>query len=166
MRINENKGITLVTLTITVIVLAIIAGITVYTGVDTVKRANLESLRTNMLLIQAKAKEYVEEASFKIGPNNNDITKANETAKGVYEGYGLKQIDSSSIGNINVTNQEKCYEVNSEALNNMGLNKIAEDMETDEKYIVEFNEQNLTVEVYNTIGYQSKYSLTDLEELQ
>lgn len=166
MKIKENKGITLVTLVITVIVLAIIAGITVYSGIDTVKRANLESLRTNMLLIQAKAKEYVEEASFKIGPDNNDIEKANETAKNVYEGYGLKKInDANSINNI-VTDLEKCYEVNSEALNNMGLGKIAEGMEADEKYIVKFNEEELTVEVYNTIGYQGHYSLTKLEELQ
>lgn len=166
MRINENKGITLVTLTITVIVLAIIAGITVYTGVDTVKRANLESLRTNMLLIQAKAKEYVEEASFKIGPNNNDEVERKEIAKNVYEGYGLGKIDDlDSISNI-VENPGKCYEVNSTALNNMGLSKIAEDMEKDEKYIVEFDEKELTAEVYNTIGYQGKHSLTELEELQ
>ena len=69
MNFKENKGITLVALTITIIVLLIIAGIAIYSGNDIIKNAKLESLKTNMLLIQAKAKDYCEEASFKLGTN-------------------------------------------------------------------------------------------------
>lgn len=163
MRINENKGITLVTLTITVIVLAIIAGITVYTGVDTVKRANLESLRTNMLLIQAKAKEYVEEADFKMGPDN-DTSKREEV-------YSSKKLEKASDSNISVPEGSgivlgNCYYVTEEALSEMGLGKIAEELEQGEAYLIEPNEDELSVKVYNTIGYQGRYSLTELEELQ
>ncbi len=165
MKINENKGITLVTLTITVIVLAIIAGITVYTGVDTVKRANLESLRTNMLLIQAKAKEYVEEADFKMGPAK-DTSKKEE----VYRSKGLVKANESSITisapEVSGIVLENCYHVTKEALNEMGLGKIAEELDQGEEYLIKPNEEELSVEVYNTIGYQGKYSLTDLEELQ
>ena len=48
----------------------------------------------------------------------------------------------------------------------MGLGKIAEELDQGEEYLIKPNEEELSVEVYNTIGYQGKYSLTDLEELQ
>ena len=64
MKVKNNKGITLIALTITIIILLILASITIYSGKESIKKAQLESLKTNMLLIKAKAKEYVEQASF------------------------------------------------------------------------------------------------------
>ena len=55
----KNKGITLVALTITIIILLIIAGISISVGKSMIKKANLEELKTNMLLIKTKGKEYV-----------------------------------------------------------------------------------------------------------
>ena len=76
---KNNKGITLIALTITIVVLLILASITVFYGKDNIDKANLENLKTNMLLIDAKAKEYCEEANFKIGtnpdPSQDDINK-------------------------------------------------------------------------------------------
>ena len=40
MRIKENKGVTLVALTITIVVLLIIASIGVYSGKETIQKAN------------------------------------------------------------------------------------------------------------------------------
>ena len=71
----KNKGITLVALTITIILLVIIAGISINIGGNMIKKANLEGLKTNMMLIQAKAKQYVEEANFKMGKNPDDARK-------------------------------------------------------------------------------------------
>ena len=82
--IEKNNGVTLLALVITIVVLLIIAGITVYEGKETINRAKLEELRTNMLLIQAKSKEYVEEANFKIG-KSTDETKIAEIRKAIYE---------------------------------------------------------------------------------
>ena len=31
--------------------------------------------------------------------------------------------------------------------------------------MISFDEENATVEIYNTIGYQGLYSLTDIDEL-
>ena len=67
MNIKSNKGITLVALVITIVVMMIIASIATYYGTEAIKKANLENIRTNMLLINAKAKEYCEEANFKLG---------------------------------------------------------------------------------------------------
>ena len=46
MKKNKNRGITLASLVITIIVLLIIAGISVYSGTDIIKRAKLEELKT------------------------------------------------------------------------------------------------------------------------
>ena len=72
MKIKNEKGITLVALAITIIVLLIIAGIGYNYGKEAIQKAQLEELRTNMLLIEAKAKGLVEEVNFKIG-----LTKVN-----------------------------------------------------------------------------------------
>ena len=75
--IEKNNGVTLLALVITIVVLLIIAGITVYEGKETINRSKLEELRTNMLLIQAKSKEYVEEANFKIGKSRGETRTSN-----------------------------------------------------------------------------------------
>ena len=47
---KNNKGVTLVSLTITIIVLIIISGLTVNLSNDLIKQAKLQDLKTNMLL--------------------------------------------------------------------------------------------------------------------
>ena len=74
---KEEKGVTLIVLVITIIVLSIIASIGYFNGKEVIQKAKLESLKTNMLLIQAKAKECVENATFKMGINP-DYAKKNE----------------------------------------------------------------------------------------
>ena len=47
----------------------------------------------------------------------------------------------------------------------MGLNKI--ELEEGEYYLIQFNEENAEVtEIYNTIGYEGNYSLSQLETLE
>ena len=60
-----------------------------YSGTDIIKRAKLEELKTNMLLIETKAKECVENANFKLGKTDNlgdteKTTRINEAKKGKY----------------------------------------------------------------------------------
>ena len=89
---KKQKGITLIALTITIIVMIIIASITIYAGIDLIQQAKLQDLVTNMLLIQAKAKEYVEEVSFKIGVTSGvDATevqnRTNQARTEIYINY-------------------------------------------------------------------------------
>lgn len=85
--LKNNKGITLIALSITIIVLLILASITIYSGTESIKKAQLENLKTNMLLIKAKAKEYVEQASFK---NGVDDTKIKEEVKSELKGTKIE----------------------------------------------------------------------------
>ena len=64
MKLNRNNGITLIALTITIIVMLIIAGITIYGGSKLIQNARVEDVKTNMLLVQAEVKNYVEQAKF------------------------------------------------------------------------------------------------------
>lgn len=162
----QNKGITLVSLIVTIIILIIIASISINIGSNMIKKAGLEELKTNMLLIQAKAKEYVEEANFKMGKNPDDEKKQNVRNEVYVEKAKLKvpEIVSSPI------DLTDCYELTKEkeTYQNWGLDKI--ELDKDEHYLVKFDEQNMTVEVYNIPGYKDtdgqKYSLTDIDKIE
>lgn len=165
-RMKQNqKGITLLILVVTVIILLIIAGIGIYSGMDSIKNVKLEELKTNMLLIEAKAREYVEDASFKIGKETDEI-KIEQIKKEVYETNG-KLRKASDIGLTGIDKSipiEKCYVITKETLEDWGLNKIELDESKNEKYLLEFNEAEIEVEIYNTKGYEGKYSLKNLEK--
>lgn len=168
---KNNKGVTLIVLSITIIVLLIIAAISIYNGVEMIQRAKLEELRTNMLLIEAKVREYVEEVNFKMGPLN-DEAKKEEAINSVYVEKAKMQKGSESgivISTDIGVNLDECYVLTNESLEVMALNKI--EVEEGEAYIIKFDEVNVTAEIYNTDGFKSKdgkiyYSLTDLENIE
>lgn len=166
---KQNQGITLIALMITVIVMLIIAGISVYSGKKTIRMAKLEEAKTNMLLIEAKAREYVEEATFKMGINPDDAKKE-EVRNQVYgngseEGAQLEKAEESTIpSEFGITDKTTCYWLTDATREKWGLKDM--ELDTDEKYLIQFNESEVEVEVYNTIGYDGKYSLTELEAIE
>ena len=163
MKVKNNKGITLIALTITIIILLILASITIYSGKESIKKAQLESLKTNMLLIKAKAKEYVEQASFKNGVNKSEIS---EEAKNELKGKEANASDYSKQ-NITINGGEILYKLTSDNLKEMGLKDVK--LGSNEEYLVKFNIKDVTVEVYNTSGYENNgttvYSLSELEKI-
>lgn len=179
MKEENQKGITLIALVVTIIVLLIIAAIGISGGKDKIRRANLESLKTNMMLIEAKARECVEEANFKLGPNAKEIEKIEEIRQSVYENENDKSAKLEKLADlesefeeqgINIPSEitssenEILYCVTEEALEKWGLNKI--EVEPGEVYLIKFNEVEATVEVYNNIGFNNKYSLTDISDIE
>ena len=167
MKREQNHGITLISLVITIIILIILAGITVYNGTSTIKKASLEEVRTNLLLIQAKAREYVEEANFKMGPSPEE-SKRQEVRKEIYETKAklTKSVQNGSIpSKIPVSD---CYTLTEEALTEWGLNKI--ELKTDEFYLIQFDDTNAIVEVFYSKGYDDngviKYSLTEIDKIK
>ena len=163
MNFEDNRGITLVALVVTIIVLLILAGIGINTGISSMEKVKLEELKTNMLLIEAKARECVEEANFRMGAST-DETVVESVRKEIYEvNNKLEKANSTKVpnspGEIDLTD---CYVITPETFDLWGLNKIK--LSEDEKYLVRFNEKEIKVEeVYNTKGYDEKYSLTQIE---
>lgn len=169
MKNKRNKGITLISLIITIIIMLILAGITLYGSKNLINEAKIEEVKTNMLLIEAKAREYVEEVNFKMGPQK-DATKKAEAIQEVYiTKVGLVAANDASLA-ISVPTDSgidlsKCYAVTETALNNMGLNKI--ELQDGEYYLIKFNEEEAAVEeIYNTLGYKGNYSLTQFESIE
>ncbi len=159
---KKNKGITLVALIITITVLLIIAGISIYNGKETIQRAKLEELKTNMLFIQAKAKEYVEEANFRIGIVSEEEREEKTTAvrEEIYGGQELKLAED--IPPIGVMDKNACYQLTTQTKQKWGLEKLKKE----EDYIIEFNEIDASVQIYYLPGYNGKYSLSDIEQEQ
>lgn len=163
MNFEDNRGITLVALVVTIIVLLILAGIGINTGISSMEKVKLEELKTNMLLIEAKARECVEEANFRMGGSTEEkVVEAVRTE--IYEENNkLEKANSTNVpnnpGKIDLID---CYVITQETFDLWGLNKIK--LSEDEKYLVRFNEKEIKVEeVYNTKGYDGKYSLTQIE---
>lgn len=176
---KKNRGVTMLSLVITIVLLLIIAGISIGTGGNVIKRSQLENLETNMLLIKGKAKEYVENANFKLGNNIENVTdKENriEEAKKQLVGEIITQGDIfNGIDNITTekikedeTNYIYYYKISTQDLTNMGLSNVYSD---DEKgwYIIKYNIKNTEIEIYNTKGFENQnnkyYTLTQIQDL-
>lgn len=173
---KENKGITMVTLIITIIVLLIVAGISIGAGNNVIKSSELENLKTNMLLIKVKGKESVENANFKLGTNFETATDQENrvtTAKAELKG---EEITDSSIfdGNISIDISEDnknniyYYKLTTQNLVEMGLSNV-ESNDNKGWYIIKYDIKNVEVEVYNTQGIERDgkkyYSLSELQNL-
>ena len=175
MKRNE-RGITLIALGITIVVLVILAGITIHAGTESIKKAKLEGLKTNMLLIETKAREFVENASFDLGIDPENATdemkiKAQSELSGEDKGTLVTASDSMinqlltiGISQMDIIN-ENVYKLTTENLEKMGIN----DVESNDKegwYVIVYNIDDTTAEIYHTAGYNGKYSLTDIEQIE
>lgn len=176
---KKNKGITIIALVITIILLLIIAGISIEVGNNIIKKSNLENQKTNMLLIRVKGKEYVENANFKLGTNIDtaeDKDKRIETAKAELKG---EEITEGSIfsSNIDITtdiitsdnsNYIYYYKLTAQNLTDMGLPNVKSDNKNG-WYIIKYDIRNVEVEIYNTKGFEDKekvyYTLSEMQEL-
>ena len=136
-KIRNSEGITLVALVVTIVVTLIIASITIYNGAAIIKEARVEDIKTNMLLIQAKAKIKLEDNVFK-GTTTDYI--------------GTKVTDSSMLEKISLEagQEENCYYLTEEDLKNMNLESLK--VPEGEYYIVYYDAENVEVDVFYTAG--------------
>ena len=163
MNIKDNRGITLIALIVTIVILLILTGVTITAGTESIKKEKLETLRTNMLLISGKGKEYCEEANFRAG-TNNEVDKGTEY---LLNDKQLKQV--SSIPNSSET-YDFIAELDETELKRIGLNEVANSKDIGSFYIG-FKIIENQVEVYSEKGYKSKdgttnYKLSDIENLE
>lgn len=154
----NNKGITMVTLVITIVIMLILAGVTITGAYSLIKKAQLENLKTNMLLIQAKTKTALEEYNF-----SKDESKL--------IGSQIQEIDTDKIAKLqkageNYSNDWYC--LNQEELNNMNLSDVK--LPENEYFFVKYNKEDLTVEILYTQGFEEnnkiKYTLTQLQNME
>lgn len=169
MELKNNKGITLTTLVITIILLLILASITTYGGSELIKKAKAESLKTNMLLIQAEAKSAVEQVKFEMYSLDTNAADYNEKVSEIRSknliGIPLNENESlrSQVQNIVgvETDLSNFYYLTPENLQSMNI----ETDSTNNDYVVAYDINNVDVDVYYVKGYKIDntmcYSLDD-----
>ena len=168
--LNNTKGITLLSLTVTIVAIMILTGITVNYGMGLLKNVKLQDLRTNMLLIQAKAKEYVEEVNFQKA-NQTDTEKIEQIKNDNLKGKKISTNtdilnEAEKTGVIDKSVIDEYYYLDSADLDSMGLSKLNEMKPEDIGYfIIKYDIDNIKVEVINTKGYNGNYTLEQLNEI-
>mgnify|MGYP004500756275 FL=1 len=175
----------MVALVITIVVLLIIAGISIGAGNNAIKNSKLENLKTNMLLIEVKAKEQLENAKFRLGTSFDKATEEEKTnrvntAKSELSEFTEDEIVDGNIFNNNTKittkkieednkNNIYYYKLSTKNLIDMGLKNVKSD-EKNGYYIVKYNLKDSTIEIYNTKGFDDEgnvvYSLTDIKQVR
>ena len=154
----NNGGITLMTLVITIIIMIILAGVTITGTYSLIKKSQLENLKTDMLLIQAKTKTALEEYNF-----SKDETKL--------IGTKLEEADTEKVSKLNkagITDISNWYFLSQDDLNNMNLSDIR--AKDGEYYFVKYDKENLVVDILYTEGFVengiTKFTLTQLQNME
>lgn len=150
----DNKGITIVALIITIIVIMILATVTVEIGTGEIKRAKIEDLKTTMLLIKGRAQIVADKESFGESYDNTGMVKLAEVAS--YDTSNLqsefsKLADTSSL-----------YVWEQTAMDN---NNIDVEITNTDFFVIDY----LTGEVYYSLGYTYEgttyYSLSEMQNI-
>lgn len=160
MRMKNEKGISLIVLVLTVIVLAIITSITIEEIGGLMRKVRLENIGTDLLLVQAKAKVIAEKASF----NDDESLLKGQQLNEITENDQIEKLKEVGIISESETNYDKYYIWNKQTVEELDLG-ITE-MEDTDFFIVNYE----TEQVIYPIGYKhtdgnTYYKLTEITEL-
>lgn len=109
---KDNKGITLIALIVTIIVILILASVTTYTGINTYKNAQVNKFVTQMQLLQAKVDDLVETKTTEELNNIGllPITTSQET-NAVVTAFKQEEITTADINKYKVFTTDKILEI-------------------------------------------------------
>lgn len=170
MKKNQGKG--LIKTILTIVILIMIIAITVKVSIKLITKTQLKDLKTDMLLIQQKAKSYSEEVSKQTV--NLDQTKEEDSEKIVEventQLIGTKVSECSTeiqtkAQEAGVMDLEEYYCLNKEDLEKMGINNIK--IKDGEYFLVKYNLEDTEIIYTNGFEYEDEvyYKLTELEDL-
>ena len=172
-KIKKQKGITMLALVLTVIILLIISGVALTGGSKIIEKTKAENIATNMISMRAKTKVYLEEVNSKTW--NLDINR--KKAKLVAEPYYFKVIANDESIKSKVTENIKsngctCYEITKKTIDYMNLNNIYGYNKIEQEgihYVAVVNDADFTkMEIVYTKGIKylgtTYYTLSDLQE--
>ena len=161
MKIKNEKGITLITLVITVILLVMIAAVSIGEVGDIINQVNKETICTDMLLIQAKAKVLNEKANF----NKDETMLAGQKLSEVTGNTEIDALKANGIISESDANYSQYYVWNKQTVEEQQLG--LEGFEDTQIYIVNY----ATEEVIYPQGYEhtdgnTYYKLSELLTLE
>ena len=139
MKIKSEKGITLITLMLTIAILIIISYVAVRISIGISQVAEFENVKTYMLLIKSKCEILINEKAIGEREESYYGTLQNE---GDYSGwYKLSQGDLNDIG-VNSGTAAK-----TDIDGKVSTSKSGKGADADDGYYVFYNEENATVDV-------------------
>ena len=156
---KSEKGMTLITTAILVVVIAVLVLAVIYYARIELAKESLEDLKTDMLLVQAKVKTIQGEYTL----NNKEEELKGTKLSDMAENETIKNFLQEQ--NINPEEKDKKYYVSDKgALEELGLNKVI--IAENSYYIVEYT----TNDIYYTKGFtysdgNTYYKLNDIENL-
>ena len=163
---KKQDGVALPILIIIIAIIIVVTAILINYVKNMAEERKGQDLKTNMLLIQAQTKKDLEEFYLQTAnlDENKEEDKARieqvkrETLKGIL-------VQGSEIENsipTEITINENCYYLDENILTEMGIkDRNSEDYGY---FVVKYDFENKKIEVINTLGYQGKYTLTELSE--
>ena len=125
----KNKGITLVSLVITIIILGIIGTVTIYSGINTLTAAKLKRFTAEMEIIRLKCNELLEE-----GITIEDLLAMGQDIAALSSNK-LSKINNALQQVTNSTNTEGYVYFNSLGLQNLGIASVNREV------IINFNDK-------------------------
>lgn len=166
--IKNHKGITMLALIITLIVLLIISGISLTGGTKIIQKAKAENITTNMISMRAKIKIYLEEVNSQSW-SLNDTDKVNKRKEILENKYELELIENNQeIQKLVNTNGYTCYNITMQAIENMKLEGIKIGTDDIQYVAVVSNTDFSKIEIVYTKGVEylgeKYYTLSDLQE--
>ena len=162
MALKREKGVTLMVLIITVIVLAILATITIQEVGGIMNQIDRENVSTNLLLIQAKAKVLKEKASFS---NDETILKGQKVSE-IVDNAEVEELKTKGVLDTEDENYNSNYLLDKQAIEELeiGIDKMSDD----DFYIVNYATEDVIYSkgYRHTDGnfYYTLSAITNLEE--
>lgn len=152
---KDEKGLTYIaTVILIIIITALVIGVMYYIKQQYINEES-ETIKTNMLAIQGKAKIVVEE--------EKALKKELIGTKVLTEQQEQKVKDFLKSQNIEIEENSKYYILKSEDLTTMGLGNI--NIEPNEYYIVNYNNMEVLYTKGVKIGDNRYYKLSDFNNL-
>ena len=157
-KLNEQKGITLMALVITVIIILIIGGISITKGSDLIEKSKVETIETNMLTIKAKAKEYAEN----VDALNWKVKDEDKASKNIEAFKKYKMEETTQTGSWKEKEGYTYYDLSKDTLDMMALGDLWNE---NSRYVVGISD-DFEVEIIYVPGVTYKnntyYKLSEL----
>lgn len=109
---KDSKGITLIALIITVVVMLILVSVTTYTGIDTYDRAKISKFVTQMQLLQTKVDDLVNsKTTEELNNMQLQTVTTDEQENAINEAFDNEEISTNDTSKYKVFTKNKVLEI-------------------------------------------------------
>ena len=109
---KDNKGITLIALIVTIVLMLILTSVTTYTGINTYKETQVNKFVTQMQLLQAKVDELVETKTIEeLNSIDLDTVTTSQETNAITTAFNQGEITTADTNKYKVFTKEKVLEI-------------------------------------------------------